>query len=276
MTGRPRPPLLLLSVLLAMLGVLGEARSPAASVPAPRARAQALLKEAEACVAVGDYACAIDRLEAAYRVYPERLLYLSVLYNKGEAYARLERPLDALRALGDFLKLAEPGDDRRVPAEQQQQGQVRAVLAAAERAAASGDPARALSLYQQLCQVDLTLCRQAEAGIAAVDQALWRANDDALRARRPTLAEARLRDYERLRCQPLPVGRSCAQVGAQRQRIQATLPCHHRSRCLRTTLVVSAVAAAVLAGVAAGAVIATRPEAPSQVLMSQPALRRTP
>src|SRR6266550_719215 len=83
----------------------GDAPAPA---PAPagdgqaKARAQALLSEGTAAYGRGDYAAALDKFTAAYRIFPSPKLW----FNIGQANRDLGRPVEAVAAFDRFLRNA--------------------------------------------------------------------------------------------------------------------------------------------------------------------------
>ncbi|HMF44850.1 MAG TPA: PEGA domain-containing protein [Polyangia bacterium] len=69
-----------------------------------KARAQVLLSEGTAAYGRGDYAAALDKFTAAYRIFPSPKLW----FNIGQANRDLGRPVDAVAAFDRFLR--EAGD----------------------------------------------------------------------------------------------------------------------------------------------------------------------
>jgi hypothetical protein len=69
-----------------------------------KARAQALLSEGTAAYGHGDYATALDKFTAAYKIFPSPKLW----FNIGQANRDLGRPVDAVAAFDRFLR--EAGD----------------------------------------------------------------------------------------------------------------------------------------------------------------------
>ena len=68
-----------------------------------KARAQALLSEGTAAYGRGDYASALDKFTAAYKVFPSPKLW----FNIGQANRDLGRPVEAVEAFDRFLTEAE-------------------------------------------------------------------------------------------------------------------------------------------------------------------------
>jgi tetratricopeptide (TPR) repeat protein len=69
-----------------------------------KARAQALLSEGTAAYGRGDYASALDKFTAAYKIFPSPKLW----FNIGQANRDLGRPVEAVEAFDRFL--TEAGD----------------------------------------------------------------------------------------------------------------------------------------------------------------------
>ena len=81
------------------------ARSPRAPPPSQRdaqakARAQGLLSEGTAAYGRGDYAAALDKFTAAYKIFPSPKLW----FNIGQANRDLGRPVEAVEAFDRFLR----------------------------------------------------------------------------------------------------------------------------------------------------------------------------
>ena len=85
----------------------GAAAAPAPAQPASdnqaKARAQGLLSEGTTAYGHGDYATALDKFTAAYRIFPSPKLW----FNIGQANRDLGRPVDAVEAFDRFLTDAE-------------------------------------------------------------------------------------------------------------------------------------------------------------------------
>jgi len=71
-----------------------------------KARAQALLSEGTTAYGHGDYAAALDKFTAAYKVFPSPKLW----FNIGQANRDLGRPVEAVEAFDRFLTEAQVGD----------------------------------------------------------------------------------------------------------------------------------------------------------------------
>jgi tetratricopeptide (TPR) repeat protein len=96
-------------VLVCALFAAGAAAAPAAvAQPATdaqaKARAQALLSEGTAAYGHGDYASALEKFTAAYKIFPSPKLW----FNIRQAIRDLGRPVDAVEAFDRFL--TEAGD----------------------------------------------------------------------------------------------------------------------------------------------------------------------
>jgi len=65
----------------------------------PKARAQVLLSEGTAAYGRGDYAAALDKFTAAYKIFPSPKLW----FNIGQANRDLGRPVEAVAAFDRFL-----------------------------------------------------------------------------------------------------------------------------------------------------------------------------
>ena len=65
-----------------------------------KTRAQALLREGTAAYGRGDYATALDKFNAAYRIFPSPKLW----FNIGQANRDLGRPVEAVAAFDRFLR----------------------------------------------------------------------------------------------------------------------------------------------------------------------------
>jgi hypothetical protein len=79
-------------------------RAAPADDPKAKTQAQALLSEGTAAYGHGDYAAALDKFTAAYRIYPSPKLW----FNIGQANRDLGRPVEAVAAFDRFLR--EAGD----------------------------------------------------------------------------------------------------------------------------------------------------------------------
>jgi hypothetical protein len=76
------------------------APAPDASDDKAKARAQTLLSEGTAAYGHGDYAAALDKFTAAYKIFPSPKLW----FNIGQANRDLGRPVDAVAAFDRFLR----------------------------------------------------------------------------------------------------------------------------------------------------------------------------
>lgn len=97
-------------VVCSALAALAQAAPPAparATQAGPdnqaKARAQALLSEGTTAYGHGDYATALDKFTAAYKIFPSPKLW----FNIGQANRDLGRPVEAVEALDRFLTDAE-------------------------------------------------------------------------------------------------------------------------------------------------------------------------
>jgi len=77
---------------------------PSGSDAQAKARAQGLLSEGTAAYGRGDYAAALDKFTAAYKIFPSPKLW----FNIGQANRDLGRPVEAVAAFDRFLR--EAGD----------------------------------------------------------------------------------------------------------------------------------------------------------------------
>ncbi len=86
----------------------GAQTPPSGSDSQSKARAQALLSEGTAAYGRGDYATALDKFTAAYKIFPSPKLW----FNIGQANRDLGRPVDAVDAFDRFLREADdaPGE----------------------------------------------------------------------------------------------------------------------------------------------------------------------
>jgi hypothetical protein len=87
---------------IAATGAPGGASAPPED-PKAKTQAQALLREGTAAYGHGDYATALDRFTAAFRIYPSPKLW----FNIGQANRDLGRPVEAVAAFDRFLREAE-------------------------------------------------------------------------------------------------------------------------------------------------------------------------
>ena len=83
---------------LVLLAVLAQLSSPYAD-PQAKAKAQGLLTEGSGLYEKGDYAGALEKFNAAHAAYPSPKL----MFNIGQAYRDLSRPVEALDAFEKFL-----------------------------------------------------------------------------------------------------------------------------------------------------------------------------
>jgi len=81
----------------------GTQAAPPGSDSQSKARAQALLSEGTAAYGRGDYAAALDKFTAAYKIFPSPKLW----FNIGQANRDLGRPVDAVAAFDRFLREAD-------------------------------------------------------------------------------------------------------------------------------------------------------------------------
>ncbi len=81
-----------------LLLLLAEIAAPTGN-PQAKSKAQSLLKQGTALYTRGDFAAALERFEAAYRIYPSAKLQ----FNIGQADRELGRPLEAFQAFEKFL-----------------------------------------------------------------------------------------------------------------------------------------------------------------------------
>jgi hypothetical protein len=95
-----------MKAVLSMLVVCCAVARGAVAAPAARAddsqakaRAQVLLSEGTAAYGRGDYAAALDKFTAAYRIFPSPKLW----FNIGQANRDLGRPVEAVAAFDRFL-----------------------------------------------------------------------------------------------------------------------------------------------------------------------------
>jgi tetratricopeptide (TPR) repeat protein len=85
--------------------------------PKEKARAKVLLDQASRLYDRHEYAQALEKFNAAYDIYPSP----NLLYNIGQTYQDLARPVDALETFERFLKVTDNDPTRAV---QQQRGEV--------------------------------------------------------------------------------------------------------------------------------------------------------
>ena len=81
-----------------LLLLFAEVAAPTGN-PQAKSKAQSLLKQGTALYTHGDFAAALERFEAAYRIYPSAKLQ----FNIGQADRELGRPLEAFQAFEKFL-----------------------------------------------------------------------------------------------------------------------------------------------------------------------------
>lgn len=99
-TATPKAALSIAAVFFTFaLAATAAAAEPPADAPA-KARAQALLSEGTAAYGRGDYASALDKFTAAYRIFPSPKLW----FNIGQANRDLGRPVEAVAAFSRFLR----------------------------------------------------------------------------------------------------------------------------------------------------------------------------
>ncbi len=85
-----------------LLVLLAQAATPAPGISQPKTQAQALLTEGTALYEHGDFAGALDRFQAAYKIYPSPKLQ----FNIAQADRDLGRPVEAIEAFEQFLAKA--------------------------------------------------------------------------------------------------------------------------------------------------------------------------
>jgi len=83
---------------LALLAILAQLSAPYAD-PQAKSKAQGLLTEGSGLYEKGDYAGALEKFNAAHAAYPSPKL----MFNIGQAYRDLSRPVEALDAFEKFL-----------------------------------------------------------------------------------------------------------------------------------------------------------------------------
>ena len=81
-----------------LLLLFAEVAAPTGN-PQAKSKAQSLLKQGTALYTHGDFAAALEKFEAAYRIYPSAKLQ----FNIGQADRELGRPLEAFQAFEKFL-----------------------------------------------------------------------------------------------------------------------------------------------------------------------------
>jgi len=98
--------------------LVDEVAPPAAG---PKEKAKALLSQASRLYDQHEYAQALEKFTVAYDIYPSP----NLLYNIGQTYQDLGRPVEALETLQRFLAVTE---DDRTRGVQQQRGEARALM----------------------------------------------------------------------------------------------------------------------------------------------------
>jgi len=121
-----------LFLLLAQAAPPSSAAPPAAAAATPlvgpkeKAKAKVLLDQASRLYDKHEYAQALEKFTAAYDIYPSP----NLLYNIGQTYQDLARPVEALETFERFLAVTETDPSRAV---QQQRNEVSSLMDAARK-----------------------------------------------------------------------------------------------------------------------------------------------